>query len=64
VRLRIFNIIGEEIKILVDEIQKSGVKFVKWDGRNDTGNPVTSGVYLYRIETGNTAKQNKMILLR
>jgi parallel beta-helix repeat protein len=48
--LKVYNIVGEEICTLVDEVKPAGSFEVLWDGRDNTGYLVASGVYLYRIE--------------
>jgi hypothetical protein len=64
VRLEIFNILGQSIRTLVDEEQMAGGKEVTWDGRNENGSEVASGVYLYRLEAGNLSQSKKMVLIR
>ncbi len=51
VELRIYDLRGREIRTLVDERQPAGAKAVAWDGRDNAGRPVGSGVYIYRIRT-------------
>ncbi len=64
VRLTVYNILGQEVKVLVDEIQTAGDKRVIWDGKNQRGQDVASGVYFYRMEAGEFTKTNKMLLLK
>lgn len=64
VSLKIYNVLGQEIKTLVNHKQTAGFKSVDWDGRSNAGHPVSSGVYVYRIEAGSFVKSKKMILLR
>ncbi len=64
VRLEIFNILGQRIKTLVDEEQAAGRVEVSWDGTDKDGNDVASGVYLYKLEAGNSSQSNKMVLMR
>jgi len=64
VRLEIFNILGQKVKILVDEEQTAGNKQVIWDGRNERGDVVSSGVYFYRINAGKFHDVMKMSLLK
>jgi hypothetical protein len=63
VSLKVYNICGEEIKILVDEFQEPGHYTVSWDGRDGTGKKVASGIYLYRLHLQNESEIKKMILL-
>lgn len=64
VTLKIYNIQGQEIKTLVNDFQTAGMKSVVWDGLDNSGQKVTSGVYIYQIESGNFSLAKKMILVR
>jgi len=64
VTLKVYDLLGSEIQILIDEPQNPGTKRVFWDGRDKDGNPVSSGVYVYRIEANNYSQSKKMILIR
>jgi hypothetical protein len=64
VRLDVFNILGERIATLVDEVIQAGRHTVTWDGTNDYGTPVASGVYFYRIQAGDYAASRKMIMMK
>ncbi|MEK7263744.1 MAG: M4 family metallopeptidase [Bacteroidota bacterium] len=64
VELKIYNLIGEEIITLINEYQEAGYKTVTWDGKDNTGYNVSSGLYIYRIVAGNFSQSNKMILLK
>lgn len=59
VKLSIYNLLGEEIKVLVSEYQNSGNYSISFDGSE-----LPSGVYLYRIETGEYANTKKLLLLK
>ncbi len=59
VQLVVYNNIGQEIDILVDEFQNAGIYNIKFDAEN-----LPSGVYFYRLKYGNKIKTNKMILLK
>ncbi|MDI6804986.1 MAG: T9SS type A sorting domain-containing protein, partial [Bacteroidota bacterium] len=50
VKLKIFNILGQEIITLIDEMQYEGHQSVIWNGRNKSGNSIASGVYFYKID--------------
>jgi len=63
VSLEIYNLLGQRVCILVDEDQPAGYKSVRWDGRDDHGQQIASGVYFYRISTGKFAEIKKMVLL-
>ncbi len=52
VRIAVYNVLGQQVSVLVDEEQSAGRYDITWDGRSITGTPVSSGVYIYRIEAG------------
>ncbi len=64
VTLDIFNEIGQKIRTLVNETQSAGQHNVTWNGKNDFGLSVSSGIYFYRIKAGNYINVKKMILLK
>jgi len=64
VKLAIYNIRGQKVKTLVDGKQTAGVHKVTWDGKNDKGESVASGVYFYTIKAGSYIQTNKMTLLK
>ncbi|HJN69584.1 MAG TPA: T9SS type A sorting domain-containing protein, partial [Candidatus Marinimicrobia bacterium] len=64
VHLVVFDILGREVKTLVNEKQEAGFKSVKWNGRNDMGQTVSAGMYFYRIHAGSFSKVQKMVLLK
>jgi glycosidase len=64
VKLKIYNTLGEEVATLVNAQQNAGAYEVQWNGRNNYGSQVSSGVYIYRLETSNFSSSKKMILLR
>lgn len=64
VELVIYNALGQRVRELVNEDLDAGWKSVTWDGTDNTGNSVASGIYLYRIEAGDFAQSKKMILMK
>ncbi len=64
VTLTIYNILGQEVRTLVDREQPAGRHQVTWDGHNGSGGEVASGVYLYRLTAGDQVKSRKMVLVR
>jgi len=64
VKLTILNIQGQKVRVLVDEYQNAGMKKVTWDGCDESGERVASGVYFYRIEAGSYTVSNRMVLLK
>ncbi|ODS41143.1 MAG: hypothetical protein A7315_02155 [Candidatus Altiarchaeales archaeon WOR_SM1_79] len=57
------NLLGQEVCTLVNEDKPVGCYEVTWDGKNDHGHRVASGVYLYRLESKDFVQTRKMILL-
>ena len=64
VRLTIYNILGQQVRVLGDTAQGAGVHSVQWDGKDAFGRQVTSGLYLYRLEAGNNVAVRKMVLAK
>jgi len=64
VNLRILNLLGQEVKTLLDERMEAGFYNVSWNGRNDSGASVASGIYLYCIEAEKFRQVRKLIILR
>lgn len=65
ISLSIYNMNGQEIKKLVDDQEYNpGTHSVQWDATDDQGNPVASGVYIYRLIYGNFSKTKTMTLVR
>ncbi|MCG8608526.1 choice-of-anchor J domain-containing protein, partial [bacterium] len=64
IRLVIYNVLGEKVRSLVDEQIPAGKHHIKWDARNDAGQQVSNGVYVYQMTSGEFVETKKMILLR
>ncbi len=66
VSLKVYNVSGQLVTTLVNEVQdRTGVcRSVRWDGQNEAGEPVASGVYFYRLVTNGFEKTKKMVLLK
>jgi hypothetical protein len=62
--LGIYNLIGEEIRTFENENQSEGHNSIIWDGTNNSGQCVSSGVYIYQIKTPEFIETRKCILLR
>lgn len=63
VKVIIYNIAGQRVKTLIDANKKAGTYVVHWDGRDNRGEQVADGVYLYEIGAGDYSDRKKMILL-
>jgi flagellar hook assembly protein FlgD len=64
VELTIYNLLGQKVKTLVSQYQNAGYKTVRWNGRDEKGNEIASGVYFYKIETPKYSETKKMVSLR
>lgn len=64
VKLTIFNVLGQKVKTLVSEELQPSFYSLKWNGTNDFGNLVSSGVYFYKIETGDFKQTKKLLFLK
>jgi len=61
VSLGIYNVLGQKVRTLVMEYQKPGVKTVSWDGKDEKGKDLSSGIYLYQLSTGSMGKADEVI---
>jgi hypothetical protein len=64
VKIKIFDILGREVRTLMNETMQPGIKKVVWDGRNRHGESVPSGMYFYRLEAGVFTDMKKMIIIK
>ncbi len=64
VQITIYDLLGRKVTTLVTEIQDAGYKSLQWDATNDKGQPVSAGVYFYRIHIGEFVQTRKLVLLR
>jgi hypothetical protein len=64
VRLEVFNLLGQSVRVLVDESRSAGLQRVEWDGTGDTGQRLATGVYFYRLQVGDNMASKKMLMLK
>lgn len=64
VRLTVFNILGKQVRDLIDRQMEPGFHSVIWDARDDNGSRVTSGIYYYRISADGYSDFRKMLLMK
>ena len=64
VTLTIYDLIGREITQLVNTTQEAGFRSVQWDATDSFGKPVSAGIYLYKITTGEFVHTKKMVLVK
>ena len=64
VNIIIYDLLGREVRTLVNTTQDAGYKSVNWNATNNYGKPVSAGVYLYQIQAGEFVQTRKMVLLK
>ena len=64
VKIMIYDLMGREVKTLVNNQLSAGYKSVSWNAKNNLGQPVSAGMYLYRISAGDFQSVKKMVLLK
>ena len=64
VNITIYDMLGNVVSNLLNANQSSGYKSVQWNATNNQGEPVSAGVYLYKIQAGDFVDTKKMILLK
>ncbi|MCF8412170.1 MAG: T9SS type A sorting domain-containing protein, partial [Melioribacteraceae bacterium] len=64
VSLKIYDMLGNEIRTVMNSDKSSGTHTAVWDGRDNGGSQVTSGTYIYRLTAGNNVEVRKMLLLK
>jgi hypothetical protein len=64
VRLALYDLLGRELKILLNKEQEAGIHEVSWDGRDARDNLLPSGTYIYRIQAGSFRSSKKLLLVR
>jgi len=64
VELAVYNLSGEKVRVLVNGARPAGNYEARWNGTDDLGNRVSSGMYIYRLKSGNFTQAKKMVLLQ
>ena len=64
VKLAVYDLLGRQVRVLSDSFQDAGDHSLAWDGKDDRSRPVSSGMYVYRLESDNGTFHKKMMLLR
>ena len=62
--LDIYDVLGRKVTTLINEHLAAGSKRVQWNGRDNAGAEVASGIYFYRLRTGDQVEVRKMVILR
>ena len=64
VKLVVYNILGKEVRVLVNNTQAMGSHSIQWDGRDAIGRKLSSGMYIYRLVAGQNVAIKKMIFAK
>ena len=64
VSIAVYNLLGERIQVLAEGVRPAGLHRVTWDGTDNRGNVVASGIYVYRMAAGDFEASKKMMLLK
>ncbi|MGD8923172.1 MAG: FlgD immunoglobulin-like domain containing protein, partial [Candidatus Zixiibacteriota bacterium] len=64
VRIDVLNVLGQKVRVLIDREETAGSHSITWDGTDDSGESVSTGIYLYRIQAGEIVESRKMLLLK
>lgn len=64
VELKVYNALGQMVKVLVDQPQPMGIYRIEWDGREQNGQRAASGIYFYRLQSGGHAQTGRMLLIK
>ena len=64
VTITIYDMLGRQVKTIINQTQDAGYRSVIWDATNDYGKPVSAGMYLYQIQAGEYISTKKMVLLK
>ena len=64
VNITIYDMLGRQVKNLINQTQDAGYRSVRWNATDDYGKPVSAGIYLYQIQAGEFVQTKKMMLLK
>jgi flagellar hook assembly protein FlgD len=64
VTLAVFNLLGKQIRVLAEGQHMAGLHTVSWDGRDENGQMMGSGIYFYKLDTGENVYTKKMTIIR
>ncbi len=64
VKLELFNVLGQRVRLLANGNYAAGYHTLRWDGRNESGLSAASGIYIYRLTSGQTVLTKRMLLLK
>jgi hypothetical protein len=64
VKLAVYDLLGREVALLVDQFEQAGLKSVVWNGTSNTGEALSSGIYIYRLNAGGALQTGRMMLMK
>ena len=64
ISLIIYNMMGQRVITLVDKMTDPGYYTTQWDGKNELGNDISTGIYIYRLTSPNKVLTHKMIKMK
>jgi hypothetical protein len=64
VRLDVYNILGRKVTTLINQPMQPGYHSIEWNGNDDNGRTIASGVYFYRLQAGDNTAKKKMVVLK
>jgi len=64
VNIAVYDMLGRQVRTIINQTQNAGYKSVIWDATNDYGKPVTAGIYIYQIQAVGFIQTKKMVLLK
>ena len=64
VTLKVFNLLGKEVRTLLSEVRPAGRSSASWDGRDNDGRPVPAGIYVYKLSTRSQSLSRRMMITR
>ena len=62
--IKIYDVMGRQLKTLVNSVKAAGYHSIQWDATNDLGEGVSAGMYIYMIQAGDFISTKKMVLLK
>jgi len=64
VTIEIYNLKGQLVKLLINEVKETGDHTAIWNGKDDSGKPISSGIYFYKLKSANYTSTKKMIMIK
>jgi hypothetical protein len=64
VRLEVYDVLGQKVRTLVQQVEPAGYHTAVWDGRDDGGNALAGGVYLYRLQADEFSQVRRLLLMK